>query len=77
MALIIGLHQKILMNKKDIKDKIKKQLGCDDDMAETIFNRALKDKMINIRLNWNFIIGLIIYLMVIVTGIWAIWRHIA
>ena len=46
-------------------------------MAETIFNRALKDKMINIRLNWNFIIGLIIYLMVIVTGIWAIWRHIA
>ena len=65
------------MNKKDIKDKIKKQLGCDDDMAETIFNRTLKDKMINVRLNWNFIIGLVIYLMVVVTGIWAIWRHMA
>ena len=63
------------MNKKDIKDKIKKQLGCDDDMAERIFNKALKDRMVTVRLNWNFIIGLIIYLMVLVTGIWAIWRH--
>ena len=63
------------MNKKDIKDKIKKQLGCDDDMAERIFHKALKDRMVTVRLNWNFIIGLIIYLMVLVTGIWAIWRH--
>ena len=65
------------MNKKEIKDKIKKQLECDDDMAERIFHKALKDRMVTVRLNWNFIIGLIIYLMVIVTGIWAIWRHMA
>jgi hypothetical protein len=65
------------MNKEDIKNRIKKQLDCDDDTAERIFDRALEDKVIKIRLNWNFIIGLVIYLMVIVTGIWAIWRHIA
>lgn len=63
------------MNKEDIKNRIKKQLDCDDDTAERIFDRALEDEVIKIRLNWNFIIGLIIYLMVIVTGIWAIWRH--
>tara|TARA_R110001592_G_scaffold198439_1_gene446641 strand:+ start:211 stop:408 length:198 start_codon:yes stop_codon:yes gene_type:complete len=65
------------MNKEDIKNRIKKQLDCDDDTAERIFDRALEDKVIKIRLNWNFIIGLVIYLMVIVTGIWAIWRHTA
>ena len=64
------------MNKEQIKDKIKKQLECDDDMAEVVFNRALEDDMIKVRLNWNFIIGLLIYSMVLLTGIWAIWRHI-
>ena len=64
------------MNKQEIKEKIKKQLDCDDDTAERIFHRALEDKMITVRLNWNFIIGLVIYSMVLVTAIWAIWRHI-
>jgi hypothetical protein len=64
------------MNKQEIKDKIKKQLECDDDTAERIFHRALEDKMITVRLNWNFIIGLVIYSMVLVTAIWAIWQHI-
>jgi|TARA_B100001769_G_C21691688_1_gene382371 hypothetical protein len=64
------------MNKQEIKDKIKKQLECDDDTAERIFHRALEDKMITVRLNWNFIIGLVIYSMVLLTAIWAIWRHI-
>ena len=64
------------MNKQEIKEKIKKQLDCDDDTAERIFHRALEDKMITVRLNWNFIIGLLIYSMVLVTAIWAIRRHI-
>ena len=64
------------MNKQEIKDKIKKQLECDDDTAERIFHRALEDKMITVRLNWNFVIGLVINSMVLVTAIWAIWRHI-
>ena len=64
------------MNKQEIKDKIKKQLECDDDTAERIFHRALEDKMITARVNWNFVIGLVIYSMVLVTAIWAIWRHI-
>ena len=44
------------MNKQEIKEKIKKQLECDDDTAERIFHRALEDKMITVRLNWNFVV---------------------
>ena len=47
------------MNKQEIKEKIKRQLECDDDTAERIFHRALEDKMITVRLNWNFVIGLV------------------
>ena len=64
------------MNKQEIKEKIKKQLECDDDTAERIFHRALEDKMITVMLNWNFVIGLEIYSMLLVTAICAIWRHI-
>ena len=64
-----------LMNKKQIIDRIKKDTGCNDHQAERIFHKALKDRVIAVRLNWNFIIGLVIYSMVLVTAIWAIWRH--
>ncbi len=49
------------MNKEEIKERIKNELGCDDDIAEEVFNRALEDKVIKVRLNWNFIIGLVYF----------------
>ncbi len=64
------------MNKKEIIDRIKKDTGCDDHQAERIFHKAVEDRVIAVRLNWNFIIGLVIYSMVVVTAIWAIWQHI-
>ncbi len=64
------------MNKKQIIDRIKKDTGCDDHQAERIFHRALRDRVLTVRLNCNFIIGLVIYSMVLVTAIWRIWRHI-
>ena len=64
------------MNKKQIIERIKKDTGCNDNQAERIFHKAVEDKVIAVRLNWNFVIGLVIYSMVLVTAIWAIWRHI-
>ena len=64
------------MRRSDIKKRIKKQLGCDDDEAERIFERAVEDGIVKYRLNWNLIIGLVIYGAVALTGIWAIWQHI-
>ncbi len=63
------------MSRKEIIEKIKKDTGCDDVQANRIFERAMDDGIVKAQLNWNFIITLIIYLMVLVTGAWALWRH--
>jgi hypothetical protein len=63
------------MSRKEIIEKIKKDTGCDDVQANRIFERAMDDGIVKVQLNWNFIITLIIYLMVLVTGAWALWRH--
>jgi hypothetical protein len=64
------------MRRNDIKKQIKKQLGCNDDEAERIFERAVEDGIVRYKLNWNFIISLVIYGAVAVTAIWAVWQHI-
>ena len=63
------------MSKEEIIEKIKKDTGCDDDQANRIFERAMDDGIVKVQLNWNFLITLIIYFMVLVTGAWALWRH--
>lgn len=63
------------MSRKEIIEKIKKDTGCDDVQANRIFERAMDDGIVKAQLNWNFIITLVIYLMVLVTGAWALWRH--
>tara|TARA_Y100000593_G_scaffold62140_1_gene115181 strand:- start:676 stop:870 length:195 start_codon:yes stop_codon:yes gene_type:complete len=63
------------MTKKEVIEKIKKDTGCDDAQANRIFERAMYDGVVKAQLNWNFLITLIIYLMVLVTGAWALWRH--
>ena len=63
------------MTKKEIIEKIKKDIGCDDIQANRIFERAMDDGIVKAQLNWNFLITLIIYLMVLGTGLWALWRH--
>ena len=63
------------MNKEDIIKKIKEDTGCDEHEAESIFERALDDGIVKRHLNWNFIITMLIYLSVLITGAWALWRH--
>ena len=63
------------MSKKEIIEKIKRDTGCDGEQANHLFEKAMYDGVVKVRLNWNFIISLIIYSMVVVTGAWAIWQH--
>ena len=63
------------MNKEDIIKKIKEDTGCNEHEAESIFERALNDGIVKRHLNWNFIISMLIYLSVLITGTWALWRH--
>ena len=46
--------------------------GCGN---QSIFERALDDGIVKRHLNWNFIITMLIYLSVLMTGAWALWRH--
>jgi hypothetical protein len=64
------------MNKEDIITQIKRDAGCDDYEAECIFERALNDGTVKRHLNWNFIISMLIYLSVLATGVWFIWRRV-
>ena len=61
------------MNKKEVIERIKKEIGpkCDDKMAEFIFKRALKDKQIIIKLNWEVIMNQTITIAVIVAAIYC------
>ena len=62
------------MNKKDIIKQIKRDAGCNDDEAEYIFERALNNGTVKRHLNWNFIISILIYFSVLMTGAWILWR---
>ena len=57
--------------------EIQHALGCDKLAAERVFHRALQDKAITARVNWERIVGVAITLAVVVTGVWAAWQHIA
>ena len=63
--------------KQKMIGEIQHALGCDKLAAERVFHRALQDKAITARVNWERIVGVAITLAVVVTGVWAAWQHIA
>ena len=65
------------MSKKEVIERIKEEIGpeCDDKMAEFIFKRALENKEIIIKFNWEAIIDRTIIAAIIVAAIWALVRH--
>ena len=66
------------MNKREVIERIKKEIGpdCDDKMAEFIFKRALEDKQIIVKFNWEVIINRVITIAVIIAAIWALIRNV-
>ena len=66
------------MNKREVIERIKKEIGpdCDDKMAEFIFKRALEDKQIIVKFNWEVIINRVITIAVIIAAIWALIQYV-
>ena len=62
------------MDKDTIIKEIQEQFKCSKETAKDIFEKGVQNGMIARRLNWNFIITFIIYLAVLFTGIWALYR---
>jgi hypothetical protein len=64
------------MNKKEIIEKIIATTGCSEEKAEMIFDKAIENKDIVVRLDWEYVINRVIIGAVIVTALWALWKHI-
>ena len=66
------------MNKREVIERIKKEIGpkCDDEMAEFIFKKALKDKQIIVKFDWEAIMNWAITIAVIVAAIWALIQYV-
>ena len=64
------------MSKKEIIEKIIATTGCSEEKAEMIFDKAIENKDIVARLDWEWVMNRLVISAIIVTGLWALWRHI-
>ena len=66
------------MNKKEVLERIKKDIDCTDEVAEDIFQRGIKSGKVkwhcrtDIRVNWSVINSRAMYLLVLLLTIWVI-----
>ena len=64
------------MSKKEIIEKIIATTGCSEEKAETIFKRAIENKDILVKLDWEWVMNRLVIGAVILMGLWALWKHI-
>jgi hypothetical protein len=70
------VRSSIAMSKKEIIKKIREITGCTEEKAEIIFKKGIEDENIIVRVDWEWIMNRVIIAAIIVTGLWALWRHI-
>lgn len=64
------------MSKKEIIEKIIATTGCSEEKAEMIFDKAIENKDIVARLDWEWVMNRLVIGAVIFVGLWALWKHI-
>jgi len=64
------------MNKKEIIEKIIATTGCSEEKAEMIFDKAIENKDIVARLDWEWVMNRLVIGAVIFAALWALWKHI-
>ena len=70
------VHSSRVMSKKEIIEKIIATTGCSEEKAETIFKRAIENKDILVKLDWEWVMNRLVIGAVILMGLWALWKHI-
>jgi|TARA_B100000378_G_C17846814_1_gene343661 hypothetical protein len=63
-------------SKKDCLKVIKDEFGVDDEEAQKIFKRALKNKDIILKVNWSSVVTYIIWGTVGVMFLWVLYKAI-
>jgi hypothetical protein len=64
------------MRKKEIIEKIMATTGCSEKKAEMIFNKAIENKDILVKIDWEWAMNRLVIGAVIVAALWALWKHI-
>ena len=64
------------MSKREIIEKIIATTGCSEEKAEMIFDKAIENKDIVARLDWEWVMNRLVIGAVILVGLWALWQHI-
>ena len=64
------------MSKKEIIEKIIATTGCSEEKAKMIFDKAIENKDIVARLDWEWVMNRLVIGAVIFVGLWALWKHI-
>tara|TARA_R110002020_G_scaffold431762_1_gene641798 strand:+ start:126 stop:323 length:198 start_codon:yes stop_codon:yes gene_type:complete len=64
------------MSKKEIIEKIIATTGCSEEKAEMIFDKAIENKDIVARLDWEWVMNRLVIGAIILVGLWALWKHI-
>ena len=64
------------MRKKEIIEKIRATTGCSEEKAQMIFDKAIENKDILVKLNWEWVMNRLIIGAIILMGLWASWKQI-
>ena len=70
------VHSSIAMSKRASIEKIRTTTGCTEEKAEMIFEKAIKNKDILVKVDWEWVMNRVVIGAIIVTGLWALWKHI-
>ena len=69
------VHSSRVMSKKEIIEKIIATTGCSEEKAETIFKRAIENKDILVKVDWEWVMNRLVIGAVILMALWALWKH--
>ena len=70
------VHSSRVMSKKEIIEKIIATTGCSEEKAETIFKRAIENKDILVKIDWEWVMNRVVIGAITATALWALWKHI-
>ena len=64
------------MSKKEIIKKIRSATGCTEDKARMIFEKAVENKDILVKIDWEWVMNRVIIFAIIVAAIWALLQYV-
>ena len=70
------VHSSRVMSKKEIIEKIMATTGCSEEKAQMIFDKAIENKDILVKVDWEWVMNRLVIGAVIVAALWALWKHI-